>query len=48
MRAALGDLKLARLVVIYPGEKDYQLDDRIQVLALRHIEGLGAGLATPS
>ena len=40
MRAALDDLKLERLFVIYPGEKDYQLDDRIQVLALRNIEGL--------
>lgn len=40
MRAALDDLKLEQLVVIYPGEKDYVLDDRIRVVALRHIEGL--------
>ena len=40
MRAALDDLKLGRLFVVYPGEKDYQLDERIQVLALRNIEGL--------
>lgn len=40
MRVALDDLKLERLFVIYPGEKDYTLDDRIHVLALRNIEGL--------
>lgn len=40
MRAALDDLKLERLVVIYPGEKDYSLDERIHVLALRNVEGL--------
>jgi uncharacterized protein len=41
MRVALDDLKLDRLFVIYPGERDYRLDDRIQVLALRNVEGLG-------
>lgn len=40
MRAALDDLKLERLVVLYPGEKNYVLDDRIQVVGLRQIEGL--------
>ncbi|HEY3383924.1 MAG TPA: ATP-binding protein [Vicinamibacterales bacterium] len=40
MRTALDDLRLERLFVIYPGEKDYALDDRIQVLALRNVEGL--------
>jgi len=43
MRVALDDLRLERLFVVYPGEKDYALDDRIQVLALRNIgsvEGL--------
>lgn len=40
MRAALHDLKLERLVVIYPGEKDYVLDDRIRVVALRNVAGL--------
>jgi len=43
MRAALGDLKLERLFVIYPGEKDYALDDRIEVLALRSVARLGEG-----
>jgi hypothetical protein len=41
MRVALDDLKLERLYVIYPGEKDYPLDDRIHVLPLRNVEGLG-------
>lgn len=43
MRVALDDLRLERLFVVYPGEQDYALDDRIQVLALRNIgsvEGL--------
>jgi predicted AAA+ superfamily ATPase len=40
MRAALTDLKLERLVVVYPGERDYRLDDRIEVMSLRNIEGL--------
>lgn len=40
MRAALDSLRLECLVVIYPGEKDYTLDERIQVLALRNVEGL--------
>ena len=41
MRVALDDLKLERLFVIYPGEKDYLLDDRIHVRGLRNVEGLG-------
>jgi predicted AAA+ superfamily ATPase len=45
MRAALADLKLERLFVIYPGEKDYVLDDRIHVLALQNVEDLPARLA---
>ena len=40
MRVALDDLKLERLFVVYPGEKDYTLDDRIRVVALRNVEGL--------
>ena len=42
MRVALDDLKLENLFVIYPGEKDYTLDDRIQVLGLRNLERLSA------
>ena len=40
MRAALDDLKLAQLIVVYPGEKDYVLDERIQVVGLRNIASL--------
>ena len=51
MRVALDDLKLERLVVIYPGEKDYALDDRIHVVALRNVAALvpttGFGLRAP-
>lgn len=42
MRAALNDLKLQRLFVIYPGDKDYALDDQIQVLAFASVERLPA------
>ena len=41
MRVALDDLKLERLFVVYPGEKDYALADRIHVLGLRSVERLG-------
>jgi uncharacterized protein len=40
IRAALDDLALERLFVVYPGEKDYPLDDRIHVLALGNMGGL--------
>jgi predicted AAA+ superfamily ATPase len=40
MRVASDDLKLERLFVLYPGESDYVLDERIEVLALRHVEAL--------
>jgi predicted AAA+ superfamily ATPase len=40
MRVAIDDLKLEHLFVIYPGELDYTLDDRIDVLALRNVERL--------
>jgi hypothetical protein len=42
MRAAMDALKLERLFVIYPGERDYVLDDRIHVRGLRNVEGLDA------
>ena len=44
MRVALDDLKLERLFVIYPGDKDYALDDNIEVLALSGVEKLPASL----
>jgi predicted AAA+ superfamily ATPase len=37
MRSALADLMLERLFVIYPGETNYALDERIEVFALRHL-----------
>jgi len=40
MRVAMDDLRLERLFVIYPGEKDYALDTRIEVVGLRHVEQL--------
>jgi uncharacterized protein len=40
MRAAVEDLRLDRLFVLYPGEKDYVLDERIQVLAFANVSGL--------
>jgi uncharacterized protein len=40
MRVALEDLQLERLFVVFPGERDYMLDDRIQVVALRNVEAL--------
>lgn len=46
MRVALDDLKLERLFVIYPGDKDYALDDHIQVLPLPAVEKLPASLKT--
>ena len=34
MRIALNDLKLDRLVVVYPGERRYALADRVEVVPL--------------
>lgn len=44
MRAALHDLQLARLFVVYPGDKDYALDESIEAIQLAHVEQL-SGLA---
>jgi len=40
MRVALQDLRLERLFVVCPGERDYALDERIRVVALRNVETL--------
>lgn len=40
MRVALEDLRLEHLFVVYPGEQDYTLDDRIAVVALPNVERL--------
>jgi predicted AAA+ superfamily ATPase len=41
MRIALDDLKLDRLVVVYPGERRYQLADRVEVIPLVELVGPG-------
>ncbi len=40
IRAALDDLKLDRLTVVYPGDRNYDLDKRIRVISLRSLESL--------
>ncbi len=37
MRAALEDLKLDRLIVLYPGDKAYSLLERVDVVPLIHL-----------
>jgi hypothetical protein len=37
MHVALPDLHLAHLFVIHPGEKDFQMDDRISALGLARV-----------
>ncbi len=43
MRIALADLGLDRLYVIYPGERRYDLADRVTVLPAADVVGLGRG-----
>jgi len=43
MRIALADLGLDRLFVLYPGEKRYDLADRVTVLPAADVVGLGRG-----
>ena len=42
MRVALEDLSLEHLWVVYPGDVEYALDDRISVLPVAGIGGLAA------
>lgn len=37
MLLAIEDLSLERILIIYPGEKDYALHDKIQVKAAKNI-----------
>ena len=37
MRIAIEDLKLDMLYIIYPGSRDYVIDERIQVLPLKKL-----------
>jgi len=46
MRAALDDLKLRRLFIVYPGDRDYLLDDSIEVLSLPGVVRLAGRLDT--
>ena len=40
MHAAVEDLGLERLWVIYPGQQEYALDDRIAAIPLDAVQGL--------
>jgi uncharacterized protein len=44
MRIAIQDLKLSKLMVIYPGLKPYPLSENIEVIPLAHLAGDGADL----
>ena len=48
MRVALADLRLDHLWVIYPGERPYDLDERISVLPVGDVPGLAARLSSAS
>ena len=39
MRIALGDLRLERLFVVYPGTESYSLDDRVEVVPIEALPG---------
>jgi predicted AAA+ superfamily ATPase len=40
MRIALDDLKLDRLLVVYPGQRRYALGDRVEVVPLLELAGV--------
>jgi hypothetical protein len=42
MRIAVNDLKLDRLVVVYPGERRYALAEGVEVVPLAEFAGAGA------
>jgi hypothetical protein len=44
MLLAIEDLSLEKIYIIYPGEKDYALHDKIQVIAAKSIWSLDIGL----
>ena len=44
MRIALDDLKLDRLWIIYPGEHQYPVDEKLEVWPLQQIPDLAAML----
>jgi len=43
---ALNDLKLDRLVVVYPGERRYALADRVEVIPLVELVAAGGNAAS--
>jgi len=45
MRNSIADLGLEKVTVIYPGEKDYSLGDRIEVVAVRNLPQLASAWA---
>jgi uncharacterized protein DUF4143 len=45
MRIALNDLKLDRLVVVYPGDRRYALADRVEVVPLVELVDTGGDAA---
>jgi uncharacterized protein len=45
MRIALDDLKLDRLVVVYPGDRRYPLGDRVEVIPLTELADTGSPAA---
>ncbi len=45
MRVALKDLKLDRLIAVYPGERRYALAENVEVVPLRELVGAGGKVA---
>jgi hypothetical protein len=45
MLVALEDLKLEHLWLVYPGEQEYSVDEKITVCPLREIAGLPSKLS---
>jgi predicted AAA+ superfamily ATPase len=45
MLAALQDLKLDRLFIIYPGDQEYEIDDKIAVVPIGRVPGLKSSTA---
>ena len=48
MRSALADLRLDHLWVIYPGQRPYELDERISVLPVGDVPTLAARILSAS
>ena len=46
MRIALNDLKLDRLIVVYPGDSRYALADRVEVIPLAELAASGGDAAS--